>query len=178
MTIAHSSWLIGHRNKNRLNILIFFFSIFFLSAISYELRPCYAETISSKELIENAKSLDGKTVAYRGEAVTAILNRGEYSWMNLHDGDNAICVWAAKSDSNIVRFIGDYRHKGDILDVDGTFNRACPLHGGELDIHADSVKIVKPGHLISEKMNRKKIGVSATLFLIILSIIAIFRKRV
>lgn len=137
----------------------------------------YAASVSSKELIDNAKLLDGKTVQYKGELVTAILNRGEYSWANLNDGDNAIGVWCKSSLLTPVKFIGDYKNKGDTLEVVGTFNRACPMHRGELDIHAASIKIVKPGFEVKEQADKRKPGLSMAIFLLVLSMAIIFRKR-
>src|SRR3989338_8359022 len=52
-----------------------------LLLLIFTLNLCHAETLSSTELIENAKSLDGQTVDYKGEVITAILNRGEHSWI-------------------------------------------------------------------------------------------------
>ena len=138
---------------------------------------CYAETVSSKTLIENAKALDGKIVKYEGEAITTILNRKEYSWINLNDGENAIGIWCRHSQLDAVRFVGDYKNKGDTLEIEGRFNRACPLHGGELDIHAESVKIIKEGYAIEEKTDSKKLNLAIAVFSIVLLIAVIFRKR-
>ncbi len=103
---------------------------------------CYAVTWSSNELIEKSKELNGRKLNYSGELVTAILDRGEYSWINLNDGSNAIGVWCKSGLLGGVNFAGDYKNRGDIIEVNGTFNRACSIHNGELDIHADTVKIV------------------------------------
>ena len=138
----------------------------------------YADTVSSSDLIERAKELDGKTITYKGEAVTAILNRGEYSWLNLNDGVNAIGVWPQTADLEAVRFIGDYKHKGDVLEVEGVFNRACPMHGGELDIHANVIRVTEKGYALMERMDNVKIILSAILFSAVLAIVIIFRKRI
>jgi len=138
----------------------------------------YAEALSSRELIENAKALDGKTVQYRGEAVTAILNRGEHSWVNLNDGGNAIGIWCKSPSLASIKFIGDYKNKGDILEVEGVFHRACPAHNGELDIHADSVRVVKPGFAVSERTERRKLNLAAAVFLLTILVVVIFRKRI
>ena len=53
----------------------------------------YAKSLTSKELIEGENTLDGSIVTYKGEAITAIMNRGEHSWVNLNDGYNAIGTW-------------------------------------------------------------------------------------
>ena len=138
----------------------------------------HAETVSSSELIEKAKALDGKTVTYKGEAVTAILNRGEYSWVNAHDGANTIGVWSKTSALEAVKYIGDYKHKGDVLEVEGVFNRACPIHGGEMDIHSNVIKVTEKGYALTERMDSAKIILSAILFSAVLAVVIIFRKRI
>lgn len=108
---------------------------------------CYAEFISSKELIENAKQYDGKVVEYEGEAVGEVMPRGDYGWVNVNDGKNAVGVWAAGEFLNAINFSGSYAATGDWLKVKGTFNRACLIHGGDLDIHAEEIIKIKPGEL-------------------------------
>jgi hypothetical protein len=149
-----------------------------LLSLSSQLSDAYAQAVSSKYLIENAKSLDGKTMRYKGEAVTAVLNRGEYSWVNLNDGDNAIGVWCRSSSLSSVRFVGDYRNKGDKLEVEGVFHRACPEHKGELDIHAANVKIAETGFRIYESVDIGRLYISFAVFLSIILLVIIFRKRV
>lgn len=133
---------------------------------------------SSKSLIENAKFYDGKTVTYRGEAVTAVMKRGEYAWVNVNDGDNAIGIWCKAASLGPVRFLGGYKVRGDTLVVTGVFNRACQEHGGDLDIHADEVTVAKTGHLIPEEVNRRKVRLAFILFFFTIVIVVIFRKRI
>ena len=97
--------------------------------------------------------------------------------INLNDGENAIGIWCRHSQLDAVRFVGDYKNKGDTLEIEGRFNRACPLHGGELDIHAESVKIIKEGYAIEEKTDSKKLNLAIAVFSIVLLIAVIFRKR-
>jgi hypothetical protein len=140
--------------------------------------PVHAASYSSKALIENARLLDGKKVTYRGEAVTAIMKRGDHAWVNVNDGDNAIGIWCTGAMLECVKFLGDYKHSGDILEVEGMFNRACPAHGGELDIHAAKVKVLKPGFSIGEKVDLGKTGLTIFLFLLTLAITIAFRKLI
>ena len=167
-------------SKNRYTVASFVVRIssFVLVGCALFVSGAYAEIVSSKDLIENANTLDGKTVRYRGEIVTAILNRGEYSWANLNDGDNAVGVWCPSSLLDAVKFIGDYKNKGDVLETEGVFHRACSAHNGELDIHADSVKIIKAGFSVSEGVDSRKLNISAAIFLLTILLVAIFRKRI
>lgn len=134
--------------------------------------------VSSRRLIEHAKFYDGKTVTYGGEAVTAVMKRAEFGWVNINDGDNAIGVWCNASLLDPVKFLGNYKAKGDTLEIVGVFNRACQEHGGDLDIHADTVLVKKEGHAIHEIINIKKIRLVLILFFATIAIVAAFRKRI
>ncbi|MDP1853322.1 MAG: DNA-binding protein [Candidatus Omnitrophota bacterium] len=124
------------------------FIVFYVISLSLIPYPsCFAEPISSKELIENAKQYDGKVVEYEGEAVGEVMRRGDYGWVNVNDGENAIGVWAARDFLNMINFSGSYAATGDWLKVKGGFNRACLIHGGDLDIHAEEIVKIKSGEL-------------------------------
>ena len=167
------------RNLNsKFKIILILIFLLHITHCTLYIIHSHAEPLSSAELIEKAKEFDGKNVSYKGEAVTAVLNRGEFSWVNLNDGANAIGVWCRTSDLESIKFIGDYKHKGDILEVGGTLNRACNVHGGEMDIHASTIKVIENGHFRAESLNKNKIVLSIALFSLALSTIIIFRKRI
>jgi hypothetical protein len=138
----------------------------------------HAASYSSKALIENAKLLDGKKVTYRGEAVTAIMKRGDHAWINVNDGDNAIGIWCKALMLEPVKFLGDYKNNGDILEIEGIFNRACSVHGGELDIHANKVKVLKAGSSRGEKVDPGKTALAIFFFLLTIAVTVVFRKRI
>lgn len=137
-----------------------------------------AESFGSKELINNADKLDETVVIYRGEAVTAVMNRGEHAWINLNDGNNAVGIWCKSDSLKNVRFLGDYKNKGDYLEVEGVFHRACPIHSGELDIHADSVKILSVGFPLRERVSVKRLRIAAAFFVLTIIAIVALRKRI
>jgi len=146
---------------------------------AFTLNTAYAgDVVSSAVLIEDAKTFDKKEITYRGEAVTAIIKRGAFSWVNLNDGANAIGVWAKASELNVIKHLGSYNRKGDIVEVEGIFNRACKMHNGELDIHAHSVKVIKPGYIILERVDTGKLKATVALFLLVILITVIFRRRI
>lgn len=134
--------------------------------------------VSSKRLIEHAKFYDGKTITYKGEAVTALMKRGDYGWVNVHDGENAIGVWAPVSLLDPIKYVGNYKARGDTIKVVGVFNRSCQEHGGDLDIHADSITIDKTGHALHETVDKQKLHIAFFLFLITIIIVVVFRKRI
>ncbi|MDD4953356.1 MAG: DNA-binding protein [Candidatus Omnitrophica bacterium] len=117
---------------------------------------CYAQSISSVELIRQAKEYDGKTVSYAGEVIGDIMRRGEYCWLNTSDGANAIGIWIGKDMVKDIIYTGSYKSIGDEVEVIGVFNRACAEHGGDLDIHAQVLRKINSGRPLQEKLNPAK----------------------
>jgi len=131
--------------------------------------PCFAQAISSTELINNAKSYDGKMVVYKGEVIGDVMPRGKHAWVNINDGNNAIGVWVSRAVAKSIFYTGSYRAKGDVVEVSGIFHRSCPEHGGDLDIHAQVLRKVTSGRVLSERINIDK----KNLVLILLGILCI-----
>ena len=131
--------------------LIFIFLIigFSLSAFRF---LCYAEeTVSSTELINNAKQYDGKVVLYKGEVIGDIMIRKGFAWVNINDGVNAIGIWSNKDLVKDIVYTGNYKSRGDVVKVKGIFHRACLEHGGDLDIHIDELRKITSGMVIRER---------------------------
>ena len=108
--------------------------------------------VTSNDLINNAQDFDGKEVVYTGEVIGDILSRGEYSWINVSDGSNAIGVWVLSEDISAIDMLGGYTAHGDTVRITGVFTRACPEHGGDMDIHAASIKIIQEGYNVSHPL--------------------------
>jgi uncharacterized membrane protein len=147
------------------------FVILFLLFISYN-RYCYAQPISSVELISNAKNHNGNTVVYQGEVIGDIMQRREYTWINVNDGKNAIGIWIKKELIKDVLYTGGYKSRGDTVEIIGKFNRSCVEHGGDLDIHAQSITKISSGSKISRAVNTRSIrfalGLTCTVLLVLL----------
>jgi hypothetical protein len=153
---------------------ISFVMVFFLLSIN-----CWAQPVSSKELINNAKNYDGKIVLYQGEAIGEIMKRGEFAWININDGESAIGVWAPLGLIKDVSLLGSYKQKGDLVEVSGLFNRSCPEHGGDMDIHAREIIKVSKGRHIPERINFGKARFALTLIFILglVWILSLLSKR-
>ena len=139
-------------------------------SITILLTVCFTITAAAKEevitindLVEDALSYDEQTVTVEGEAIGEALERGEYSWVNISDGTNAIGVWMPLADAKKINVYGDYHHTGDTLRVTGTFSRDCAEHGGDVDIHSDSVQIVKTGGAVGHPVSGSKKAAAAGL---------------
>jgi len=126
----------------------------------------FAKPIDSNTLINNAFKYDGKVVEFQGEAIGEIMKRGDFAWVNVHDGQNAIGIFMRYEDAKKIKYLGRYRVKGDIVYVKGIFNRACKEHGGDLDIHAKQVEIVKRGYKMYERVDKARAVFGIGIFLI------------
>ena len=116
----------------------------------------YAQSLSSTELINNAKLYDGKILTYEGEVIGDIMARGDYAWLNVNDGQNAIGIWADKNLTKDISYTGTYKSKGDLVEITGVFHRACLEHGGDLDIHAQAIRKLRQGRGVIERLNTSK----------------------
>jgi hypothetical protein len=153
-------------------LFIFGFAVIFSS-------EAFAQPCSSTELIANAKKYDGSNVTYQGEVVGEVMRRGNFSWVNVHDGSNAIGLWVPAQLTREIVYAGSYKAKGDVVEVSGIFRRACPEHGGDLDIHVYSLRKIDSGRLVAEKINTAKVFQSLVLLgvLVALWILTLFLRK-
>ncbi len=146
---------------------VFLFSIFFTAFVLLTLN-CFAQEVTSLDLVNNAKEYDGETVVYKGEVIGDIMKRGDHAWLHVNDGTIAIGIWASGDLIHGISYIGDYQKRGDLIEVRGTFHRSCLEHGGDLDIHAQTIKVVSSGLIVARGINKKKIYFGASSFMIVL----------
>lgn len=134
--------------------------------------------VGSNELISSAKDYDKKEIVYSGEVIGDIMKRGQNCWINISDGDNAIGVWAEESLAKNIKYKGSYKYIGDEVKVTGIFNKACPEHGGDLDIHAQKIEIIQKGYISKRPVNIYYILIAAILLVIaIIMNLIIFKKK-
>jgi hypothetical protein len=138
--------------------------------------------VNSATMVENANLWSGRIVAFKGEAIGEAMVRGEMSWLHLNDDaymeknieEGAVlggyngghAVWVSAELAKKILFFGDFKHDGDIVRVTGVFNAACREHGGDMDIHASSLEIIRPGYPVHHMVNMKRGMVAALLFVI------------
>ena len=137
---------------------------------------CFAQASSSSELINNAKQYDGRTVSYSGEVIGDTMVRKEYAWINVNDGKNAIGIWIKKELIKDIIYTGSYNAKGDLVEITGVFHRSCVEHGGDLDIHAQTITKISSGNKISHAVNTKAISFALGLSCIVL-LVFLLRAR-
>ncbi|MFA4992574.1 MAG: DNA-binding protein [Candidatus Omnitrophota bacterium] len=153
--------------------------ILLLILAAYPRAHVFCQSLSSSELIGNAKEHDGKSVTFTGEAIGDIMLRGEFAWVNINDGDNALGIWMSAALAKEINFTGSYKARGDKVEVTGIFHRACSEHGGDLDIHAQSLRKLGDGRIVNQRLNLDKKNLSISLFgaLILIWILSLFRHR-
>jgi hypothetical protein len=120
--------------------------------------------LSSNDLIDNAKEYDGREIVYIGEAIGDVMIRADHAWVNVNDGSNALGIWAEAGETNDIGILGSYTKKGATIQVTGEFHRACPEHGGDMDIHASNIGILKDGYEIRHETNTVKMTAAFVLF--------------
>lgn len=113
--------------------------------------------VSSTDLINNASALDGQTIVYTGEVIGDIMQRGDHTWLNLSDGNNAIGIWVATDQMGTITVAGRYGQVGDTVQVTGVFHRACRDHGGDMDIHAVQLQRITQGHTVAHPVSAVRV---------------------
>ncbi len=127
--------------------------------------PCPGSTA----LVEDANEWDGRIIAFTGEAVGEAMRRGDMAWIHLNDDpygleetvglsgfNSGIGVWIETGLASRIVVFGGYGRHGDVVEITGVFHAACPAHGGDLDIHADSLRIVRAGHDTSNPVSSSR----------------------
>ena len=106
------------------------------------------------------------------------MKRGDSAWINVSDGNNAIGVWLPYSETKIIKYAGLYDYKGDTVKIGGIFNKACPEHGGDLDIHAKKIEVLKEGYIIQKKINYKNVLIAGILLIFAATLnLIVLRKK-
>ena len=134
--------------------------------------PSVPEEVSSATLVEEAKNWNGRKVIFTGEAVGESMVRGlkcwihinddAYMWKNIEEGaklggyNSGQAIWVDAGLAGKITYYGNYLNEGDIVKVTGTFNSVCRDHGGDMDIHADTLEIVRIGHPVKHIANFKR----------------------
>jgi hypothetical protein len=153
------------------------------------------QTVSSGTLVEQAKSWDGRTVSFMGEAVGEAMRRGDmcwvhlnddaYMWKNIEEGtklggyNSGQAIWILNNLAAKIRFFGDYLYEGDVVKVTGVFHAACREHGGDMDIHALRLEIIRIGHSVAHRINHRRLlqGVFMLFLTGLLSWVRTFARR-
>lgn len=132
--------------------------------------------VSSSELLNNTFVYDGREVVYFGEVVGGVMERGEYAWLNVYDGDYAVGIYTPMELLDGLSVPGDYNNRGDMVEVTGVFNRACREHGGDFDIHANSIRLVSRGYMLEHPVNAPQVAFTILLLVSTIPLAMIYSR--
>jgi hypothetical protein len=149
--------------------------------------------VASTELVTRAAAWDRRFVVFSGEAVGEPMVRGSHAWLHINDDayqtrdllgsglrlqgyNSGQAVWAPASLVRLVSRFGGYRRQGDAVRVLGTFNAACREHGGDMDIHATSLEIVREGHIVTRPPHPRRFRLGLGL-VALAGVLAMARRR-
>jgi hypothetical protein len=146
---------------------------------------------SSAKLVEEPKKYDGDTIDFAGEVIGESMKRGDYAWLHMNDDayyvknveegaqlggyNSGMAIWLPAKLAEEITYFGDYKHEGDIIEVTGTFNAACGEHGGDMDIHATSLKVLEVGHSVVDPVHPGKVAWAVGLSLLAALLFAVTR---
>jgi len=137
-----------------------------------------AETVEIKDLIGNGAVYDGRRVELEGEVIGHLMKRGDFVWFNISDGNSAMGVWTTYDEAKKIQYLGRHAVNGDYLLVEGVFHLKCPGHGGDTDIHADKITVLRSGspRILTRDDRKINIIIFLTAILICLYIIKILKR--
>jgi hypothetical protein len=143
------------RSMRRMPIALFLF----MAALAAYAQVANLPSPGSSALVEDSNDWNGRKVRFTGEAIGESMRRGTMSWIHLNDDpygleetaklsgfNSGIGVWIEAGLASRIAVFGGYGNHGDVVEITGIFNAACPEHGGDMDIHADSLRIVRAGN--------------------------------
>ena len=142
--------------------------------------PCFAQSesvetpqVNVKTLLESPDTYNGQTVKISGELIGQALYRQDGVWFHLLDEEGtAIGIWAQKEDLSLFTYYGKFGIQGDRLSLRGTFHKACPVHGGDTDLHLLELDEIHPGKVLElEKVTPLKWYILIALLLVFLGLL-------
>jgi hypothetical protein len=136
-----------------------------------------ALAVTSNDLIEQPERWDRKEVTYRGEVIGDVMRRGRTAVLNVSDGTYALGVWVPVRAAGEIGLTGRHGIKGDVVEVRGVYYRACPEHGGDPDLHAESLTVVEPGRRLRQPFHWRELYAALVLLVVALVLVEAERRR-
>lgn len=133
--------------------------------------------VTSTELIEDTNKYNGQEVTYVGEIVGDIMNKGQFSWIHVNDGNNSMSFYVSNELIKDIKYVGRYNVIGDQLEVSGIFIKACIEHSGDIDIHVNNLKITHIGYKVESNESKSLLLAASVSSLAAITLLAIVIKK-
>lgn len=122
------------------------------------------------------RALEGTTVRFSGEAVGAAVRADEgHVWVNLADSsDTPLAVYMTDELAGQISSYGSYSTTGSTVEVTGVYHVSCPVHQGELEVHATQLEVTDVGGDISHGVRAERLLAGVGLCAVALALIVLF----
>jgi hypothetical protein len=150
-----------------------------LAALAFAAPVHASMAVDPADIVEAAMEIDGETVTLSGEAIGDVLHAdATHVWVNvLGDTGVGIGVWLPGTDAEVITVLGDYDHRGDRVVVTGIVNAACDRHGGDLDVHSESIDVVEAGVASTRDAHPVRGIAGAVLLAVSAGMYVLYRRR-
>jgi len=132
---------------------------------------------SIPDLIEKASMYEGRRIEIEGEVIGDKMARSDGVWVEVLADGAAIGVLLSPNDASGIAALGSYARIGDRVRIQGVFHRACPDHGGDLDVHAEHVAKLAEGHATPHAIVPARVSWGIALCLSGTTLAALWRLR-
>lgn len=136
-----------------------------------------APAVAIGDLIEKATQYDGQTVTVEGEAVGDRMLRGSHGWVNISDPTGDLGLWAPADLLRPIDHLGRYHSRGDRVRATGRFHRADSQHGGDMDLHVESLQVVGVGGPMVHPLSARRLWLAGVAIALGLAVSYLFRLR-
>ena len=143
-----------------------------------ENRSSVYRTLQVKDLLGATSRMDKQEVSFTAEAIFSCIKAdNNHVWVNMLQDGSEIGVLMSNDDAQLIKNFGSYQTKGDTVLVQGVFNLVCKKHSGELDVHANSIKIVQEGENRTDQYSNKQL-IACVLFVLIGVFLILLRRLI
>lgn len=150
--------------------------------------------VTSADLVECPDTFDGQRVSFEGEAVGAVMQRGDHAWIQLNDdpyglalgplpahrltvgGNAGMAVVIPRSAAPGIT-AGSFNRHGTGVAVTGTYYKSHALDAGAPAIDADSLEIIRPPRAIQHPVSLPRLIVAAVLGVAAIGLSVAWRRQ-
>ncbi|CAN5203924.1 hypothetical protein BH23ACT9_BH23ACT9_00980 [soil metagenome] len=154
-----------------------------------------AVTVDSNRLYDCPRTWDGRRVRYVGEAVGALLDRGDHAWVQLNDdvyadgvgplpthrdfrgGNAGIGARLDADQAQQLTTIGGPRFRGDLVEVVATFQRVDPDSAEVAVLLVESLTVLRGGEPLEQPRAPARPVIAGLAALIALGVVVLERRR-